>query len=246
MKLLLKISYLGTAYSGWQVQKDKTTIQKTLQDAVETAFGKRYPVTGCSRTDSGVHANMFCCTIEFDKTKINIPAEKIPVVLSRLLPDDISVYSACKVSDDFHPRYNSTGKEYIYLIWNGAVKNPFLTGRAMFYPKPLDVSLMNEAAQCFLGKHNFASFMSSGSKITDTVRKIDTAKAEREGDKVLFTIAGSGFLYNMVRIMAGTLIEVGAGKITPEEVSEIVRACSRKKAGATAPSCGLYLNRVFY
>ena len=246
MKLLLKISYLGTAYSGWQVQKDKTTVQKTLQDAVETAFGKRYPVTGCSRTDSGVHANMFCCTIEFDKTKINIPAEKIPVVLSRLLPDDISVYSACKVSDDFHPRYNSTGKEYIYLIWNGAVKNPFLTGRAMFYPKPLDVSLMNEAAQCFLGKHNFASFMSSGSKITDTVRRIDTAKAEREGGKVLFTIAGSGFLYNMVRIMAGTLIEVGAGKITPEEVSEIVRACSRKKAGATAPSCGLYLNRVFY
>ncbi len=246
MKLLLKISYLGTAYSGWQVQKNRKTVQETLQDAVETAFGKRYPVTGCSRTDSGVHANMFCCTVEFGKTKISVPTEKIPVVLSRLLPDDISVYGACSAADSFHPRYDATGKEYIYLIWNGEVKNPFLTGRAMFYPKPLDADLMNDAARCFLGNHNFASFMSSGSKITDTVRRIDSAKVEREGDKVLFTVAGNGFLYNMVRIMAGTLIEVGSGKITPHDVSDILRACSRKKAGATAPSCGLYLNRVFY
>lgn len=246
MKLLLKISYLGTEYNGWQVQKDRKTVQKTLQDAVKTAFGKRLPVTGCSRTDSGVHANMFCCTVEFDNTRTSIPTEKIPVVLSRLLPDDISVYDACSVPDSFHPRYDATGKEYIYLIWNGAVKNPFLTERAMFYPKPLDVNLMNDAAHCFLGKHNFASFMSSGSKITDTVRRIDTSRVEREGDKILFTISGNGFLYNMVRIMAGTLIEAGSGKITPNDVSEIVRACSRKKAGATAPSCGLYLNRVFY
>ena len=246
VKLLLKISYLGSAYNGWQVQKDRKTVQKTMQDAVETAFGKRFPITGCSRTDSGVHANMFCCTVEFGDIRTSIPIEKIPVILSRLLPDDISVYDACRVPDSFHPRYDATGKEYIYLIWNGAVKNPFLTERAMFYPKPLDVNLMNEAARCFLGKHNFASFMSSGSKITDTIRRIDTSRVEREGDKIMFTIAGNGFLYNMVRIMAGTLIEAGSGKIAPNVVSEIIRACNRKKAGATAPSCGLYLNRVFY
>lgn len=246
VKLLLKISYLGSAYNGWQVQKDRKTVQKTMQDAVETAFGKRFPITGCSRTDSGVHANMFCCTVEFGDIRTSIPIEKIPVILSRLLPDDISVYDACRVPDSFHPRYDATGKEYIYLIWNGAVKNPFLTERAMFYPKPLDVNLMNEAARCFLGKHNFASFMSSGSKITDTIRRIDTSRVEREGDKIMFTIAGNGFLYNMVRIMAGTLIEAGSGKIAPNDVSEIIRACNRKKAGATAPSCGLYLNRVFY
>lgn len=246
VKLLLKISYLGSAYNGWQVQKDRKTVQKTMQDAVETAFGKRFPITGCSRTDSGVHANMFCCTVEFGDIRTSIPIEKIPVILSRLLPDDISVYDACRVPDSFHPRYDATGKEYIYLIWNGAVKNPFLTERAMFYPKPLDVNLMNEAARCFLGKHNFASFMSSGSKITDTIRRIDTSRVEREGDKIMFTIAGNGFLYNMVRIMAGTLIEAGDGKIAPNDVSEIIRACNRKKAGATAPSCGLYLNRVFY
>ena len=246
VKLLLKISYLGSAYNGWQVQKDRKTMQKTMQDAVETAFGKRFPITGCSRTDSGVHANMFCCTVEFGDIRTSIPIEKIPVILSRLLPDDISVYDACRVPDSFHPRYDATGKEYIYLIWNGAVKNPFLTERAMFYPKPLDVNLMNEAARCFLGKHNFASFMSSGSKITDTIRRIDTSRVEREGDKIMFTIAGNGFLYNMVRIMAGTLIEAGSGKIAPNDVSEIIRACNRKKAGATAPSCGLYLNRVFY
>ena len=246
VKLLLKISYLGSAYNGWQVQKDRKTVQKTMQDAVETAFGKRFPITGCSRTDSGVHANMFCCTVEFGDIRTSIPIEKIPVILSRLLPDDISVYDACRVPDSFHPRYDATGKEYIYLIWNGAVKNPFLTERAMFYPKPLDVNLMNEAARCFLGKHNFASFMSSGSKITDTIRRIDTSRVEREGDKIMFTIAGNGFLYNMVRIMAGTLIEAGSGKIAPNDVSEIIRACNRNKAGATAPSCGLYLNRVFY
>lgn len=246
VKLLLKISYLGSAYNGWQVQKDRKTVQKTMQDAVETAFGKRFPITGCSRTDSGVHANMFCCTVEFGDIRTSIPIEKIPVILSRLLPDDISVYDAYRVPDSFHPRYDATGKEYIYLIWNGAVKNPFLTERAMFYPKPLDVNLMNEAARCFLGKHNFASFMSSGSKITDTIRRIDTSRVEREGDKIIFTIAGNGFLYNMVRIMAGTLIEAGDGKIAPNDVSEIIRACNRKKAGATAPSCGLYLNRVFY
>ena len=246
VKLLLKISYLGSAYNGWQVQKDRKTVQKTMQDAVETAFGKRFPITGCSRTDSGVHANMFCCTVEFGDIRTSIPIEKIPVILSRLLPDDISVYDACRVPDSFHPRYDATGKESIYLIWNGAVKNPFLTERAMFYPKPLDVNLMNEAARCFLGKHNFASFMSSGSKITDTIRRIDTSRVEREGDKIMFTIAGNGFLYNMVRIMAGTLIEAGSGKIAPNDVSEIIRACNRKKAGATAPSCGLYLNRVFY
>lgn len=189
---------------------------------------------------------MFCCTVEFGDIRTSIPIEKIPVILSRLLPDDISVYDAYRVPDSFHPRYDATGKEYIYLIWNGAVKNPFLTERAMFYPKPLDVNLMNEAARCFLGKHNFASFMSSGSKITDTIRRIDTSRVEREGDKIIFTIAGNGFLYNMVRIMAGTLIEAGDGKIAPNDVSEIIRACNRKKAGATAPSCGLYLNRVFY
>lgn len=246
MKVLLNISFLGTKYGGWQVQKNKITVQQVLQNAVETVFGKRYPVTGCSRTDSGVHANMFCCTVEYDADAVNIPVDRIPVALSGLLPNDISVYGAYVVPDSFHPRYDSGGKEYKYLIWNGRVKNPFLSGRAMFFPRPLDEELMNAAAEKFVGKHDFSSFMAAGSKITDTVRRVDAAVVKRNGDEVMFTISGDGFLYNMVRIMTGTLIDVSIGKITLDGIPEIIEAHDRSRSGATAAACGLYLNRVFY
>ena len=246
MKFLLELAFLGTGYGGWQVQKNVRTVQQTLQDAVEAAFGRRLPVTGCSRTDSGVHANMFCCTVETDSESNRIPTDKIPVVLNSFLPEDISVYGARTVPDGFHPRYSAVGKEYKYVIWNGRLRDPFMAGRSYFYPKHLDDKKMAVAAEYFKGEYDFASFMSAGSKITDTVRRIYDATVVREGDTVYFTVSGNGFLYNMVRIMTGTLIGVSEGRFPPDGVAEIIEARNRSAAGITAPACGLYLNRVFY
>lgn len=246
MKFLLELAFLGTGYGGWQVQKNVRTVQQTLQDAVEAAFGRRLPVTGCSRTDSGVHANMFCCTVETDSKSNRIPTDKIPVVLNSFLPEDISVYGVRTVPDGFHPRYSAVGKEYKYVIWNGRLRDPFMAGRSYFYPKHLDDKKMAVAAEYFKGEHDFTSFMSAGSKITDTVRRIYDATVVREGDTVYFTVSGNGFLYNMVRIMTGTLIGVSEGRVSPDGVAEIIEARNRSAAGVTAPACGLYLNRVFY
>ncbi len=246
MKFLLELAFLGTGYGGWQVQKNVRTVQQTLQDAVEAAFGRRLPVTGCSRTDSGVHANMFCCTVETDSESNRIPTDKIPVVLNSFLPEDISVYGAGTVPDGFHPRYSAVGKEYKYVIWNGRLRDPFMAGRSYFYPKRLDDKKMSVAAEYFKGEHDFASFMSAGSKITDTVRRIYNVSVVREGDTVYFTVSGNGFLYNMVRIMTGTLIGVSEGRFSSDGVAEIIEARNRGAAGVTVPACGLYLNRVFY
>lgn len=246
MKFLLDIAFLGTGYGGWQVQKNVRTVQQTFQDAVEAAFGSRLPVTGCSRTDSGVHANMFCCTVETDRESNSIPTDKIPVVLNSFLPEDISVYRARHVPDGFHPRYSAIGKEYKYVIRNSRFRDPFMSGRSYFYPKRLDEKKMAAAAEYFRGEHDFASFMSAGSKVTDTVRRIYAASVVRDGDTVCFKVSGNGFLYNMVRIMTGTLIGVSEGRFSPNGIGEIIEARSRSAAGITVPACGLYLNRVFY
>lgn len=252
MKILLHISFLGTNYSGYQVQKGHATIQGTLCEAATKVFGVKCDITGCSRTDSGVHANEFCATASEHGKKIletTIPIEKIPLAFVSVLPDDISVISAEMVDDDFHARYDVEYKEYVYKIYNGPIPDPFYADRSLHYPRAIDekaLDKMREGAKCFVGTHDFSSYMASGSDIKDTVRTVLDADVTREGDFVVFKVSADGFLYNMVRIFTGTLLGVAEGKISPDDIPKITDAHDRRLAGVTAPAKGLYLNRVVY
>ena len=252
MKLLLKISFLGTNYNGYQVQPDKPTVQRELNEVSKRIFGFDCDVVGCSRTDSGVHANeFFVCISKKGENSLDctIPMDKVPLAFNSVLPEDISVLEARTVDGEFHPRYDVKYKEYIYKIWNDPIKNPFCADRAYHIPQKYSdeiIKQMNEAAGYFCGKHDFCSYMAQGSKIVDTVREIKYAKVYREGDFIVFKVAADGFLYNMVRIMTGTLLLVAQGKIEPCDIEKITDSKDRKNAGSTAPACGLYLNRVEY
>ena len=245
MKILLEIAYVGTRYHGFQVQNNAPSVQKTLQNALEAFFGKKLLLSGCSRTDSGVHAKQFFCTAEGDIAE-TFPIEKLPIAASRFLPDDIAILSAKRVADSFHVRYDVRYKEYEYLILNRAEKDPFLASRAYHYPRALDLDAMNKAASLIVGKHDFASFMAAGSKIVDSVRTVKSCSVEKNGDLVTVRVSADGFLYNMVRIICGTLIAVSEGKIKAEDIPGVIDACDRKKAGATLPPDGLYLAKVIY
>lgn len=240
---LLEISYNGSQYHGWQVQSNAVTVQEKLQDAIESVFGKREDVKGCSRTDSGVHANMFCCNFRTEK---EFPASKIPAALNANLPFDIAVKSCTEVPYDFHARYDCKGKEYVYKIWNAQERNPFTNGLYYHYKYNLDAELLNNEAQSFVGVHNFSAFCASGSSVEDMTREIYSCHVERKGDEVLFYVSGNGFLYNMVRIMVGTLLDISSGKIEKGKIDEIILSENRARAGFTAPPEGLYLNRVYY
>ena len=253
MKILLHVSFVGTGYCGYQVQPNGVTVQQMLNEATERVFGYPCDIVGCSRTDSGVHANEFCATVSKKKENgivTSIPIERIPLALSAHLPSDISVNLAEWVDDGFHARYDVKYKEYIYKIWNHSVRNPFLNDLALHCPKKIDDDMlkrMQDAARHYLGTHDFSSYMASESKVIDTVRTVTEAQVYREGENIIvFRICADGFLYNMVRIMTGTLIDVAYGKIEPCDISDITAAKDRKRAGATAAACGLYLNRVVY
>ncbi len=245
-KIKLNISYIGTAYCGWQVQPNAISVQQKVQDAVEKTFGARYSLTGCSRTDSGVHARSFICTVALDEKANNIPCDRIPLVMNRYLPADIAVRGAEEVDFDFHPRYSCLGKAYEYIFYDNPVRDPFLEGRAAHTLPKLDADAMNEAAKEFIGKQDFRAFMASGSKIEDTVRTVYDCRVSRKGDTVRLRVSADGFLYNMVRIIAGTLAEVGHGKRTKEEVRYAIDSRDRKNSGQTAVPEGLYLYEVFY
>lgn len=220
-----------------------------LTSAAEQLFGFPCDVTGCSRTDSGVHAKGFCATVSRRGQKdlpTTVPTDKIARAINTFLPEDISVFSAEAVDDDFHARYDVKYKEYVYLIHTRIERDAFLSDRALHLPKVLDTDAMNRAAQHFVGKHDFAAFMAQGSKIVDTVRTVNKAEVMRDGDIVTFRVCADGFLYNMVRIMVGTLISVGEGKLKPDDIAGIIDGRDRQKAGVTAAACGLYLNKVIY
>ncbi len=239
----LTLQYVGTRYHGWQVQPNGITVQETLQDAIERVTGIRSAVTGCSRTDAGVHARRFYCTTAQPK---RLPDEKFVQALNALLPDDIAVLSCNAVSDAFHPRYSATAKRYVYRIWNGPARNPFEQGFSLHLRSLLDEVRMNEIAQLFLGTHDFSAFCSVGSSVEDKVRTIRRSEVKREGNVVLYTVEADGFLYNMVRILVGTILDVTAGRLTLESVKRALETGDRKCAGATAPACGLYLDEVWY
>lgn len=239
---LLTLAYRGGSFCGWQVQPGKRSVQGVLQDACEKLFGIRPPVTGCSRTDSGVHARGFVSLVG---GSFSIPCEALPRALNSLLPDDISVISAFPAEDGFHPRYDAKGKEYIYTIRNSEIRDPFTDDFCWLFPRPLDESKMREEAHSLEGKHDFRAFMAAGSKITDTVRTVDKIEVTREGESIYIRVSADGFLYNMVRIIVGTLVGESTGELKMP-VSEILASGDRSNAGMTAPAKGLCLNRVFY
>ena len=241
--LLLKLMYDGTSYHGWQVQPNGITVQEALQDAVEKILGTRENVTGCSRTDSGVHANDFCCNI---RTENPIDCYRLVGALNAVLPDDICVKSAEEVPFDFHARYDCISKQYIYRVWNANYKNPFLTNKAWHYKNKIDEAFLNEQAQAYIGTHDFKAFCSAGSSVEDTVRTVKFFSVTRNGDEVIFTVEADGFLYNMVRIMVGSLIEISENKIEKDKLRDIIDKGDRTLAGRTAPPHGLYLNKVNY
>lgn len=241
--ILLTISFDGYCYCGWQVQKNGITIQKVLQDAIEKVFEKRLDVIGCSRTDARVHANNFCVNFNTEST---LSCDAILKILNIALPYDIVVKSCQEVPLDFHARYSATGKEYIYKIYNSKVRSPFNEHYALHYPYKIDIDKINEAAKFFKGEHDFKAFMTKGSNIANTVRIITQLNAYRDGEYVIITISANGFLYNMVRIITGTLLYVSQGKINTSDIPNIIESRERKKAGPTARPYGLYLNRVFY
>lgn len=251
MKLALRITFLGTNYHGYQLQGDTPTVQQKINLAAARLFGP-CEVTGCSRTDSGVHANDFCltvCDVGSDTLSTDIPAASIVRALNTYLPEDIAVKRAEWVEGNFHPRYSVKYKEYLYRIYNAKIRSPFEAGRSLFYPRTLEgesLERMNSAAGHFIGSHDFRAFMASGSNITDTKRCVNNAEVCRIGDVVLFRVSADGFLYNMVRIMAGTLLEVAEGRIAPDDIPAVIASGERNRAGRTAPACGLYLNRVVY
>ncbi len=250
-KVLLTIAYNGKAYHGYQLQEELPTVSLMLNQAVAAAFGVECNVTGCSRTDAGVHALGFCATAEVRSCddEITVPVDKIPIAVNVKLPPDIAVLSAREVDTSFHPRYDAIKKEYVYKIHDSRVKNPFYEDLALEYGREISdmgIDRMNEAAKHFLGTHRFDAFMAQGSQIENTERTVYNAEVRRNGDTVEFTVCANGFLYNMVRIMVGTLLQVECGRISPEEISEIINSGKRERAGFTAKPHGLYLKKIYY
>ena len=243
-RILLTLRYDGTAYHGWQVQPNGVTVQQVLQDAVEKVTGLRSGITGCSRTDAGVHADMFCCTFDSDTP---LRGDKLCCALNYHLPRDVSVYDAREVEEDFHPRYHAKGKRYVYRIWNGSQRHPVYDKYALWLKKPLDANYLNDVVKHYEGSHDFAAFCGAGSDLQgSTERTIHSCTVTREGDVVLFTVEGDGFLYNMVRIMVGTLLEIAAGRLSSDAIPAILEGRDRTAAGPTAPAHALCLEKVFY
>lgn len=242
--LLLTISYDGKCFHGWQIQQNAYTVQEAFQTALQKIIGDGFDIKGCSRTDSGVHANQYCVSV---KTDHPIPCERLKAALNRWLPLSVAVHDCKEVDAGFHARYSCKSKEYIYKIWNSEVRNPFLDGYALHYRYPLDEKLLNRAAQAYVGRHDFTSFCTLDNREQiDMTRHVLAFSVTRDGDMVTMRVEADGFLYNMVRIMVGTLLRIAQGKIPPDGIPAIIERRDRQFAGPTAQACGLYLNRVNY
>ncbi|MBQ1846737.1 MAG: tRNA pseudouridine(38-40) synthase TruA [Clostridia bacterium] len=244
MNYLLELSYSGVKYSGFQIQKNAKTVAGELTRAAGLLFGCPCKINGCSRTDAGVHANQYFAAVNLSGDGNNVPVERIPAAINCLLPYDIAVKSARIVDDGYNPRFEAVCKEYKYIIYNSPYKNPFYHKLKLPYGRPLDAEALDREAKDFIGSHDFSAFMASGSDVVSTVRNVFSADVKREGDDVIFTVSADGFLYNMVRIMTGTLLYIAEGKIEPGSIPEIINGKNRSKAGITVSADGLYLNKV--
>jgi tRNA pseudouridine38-40 synthase len=239
----MTIAYDGTAYHGWQRQNNALAVQEVVEKALYKLTGQRVVVQGCSRTDAGVHAREYVLSFSLDST---ISPKGLQLGLNSWLPDDISVLGCEETEEGFHARYCCKGKEYEYIVHNSRIKDPFLRNTAFRSTFPIDEVLLDRAAQDYVGEHDFKAFCSTACDKEITVRKIYRFSVRREGEKVIFTVSGNGFLYNMVRIMVGTLLFINEGKIAADAIPRIIASKDRKKAGKTVPPQGLYLNKVYY
>lgn len=237
------IAYKGTAYHGFQRQINAIGIQNIIEDALSVLTNSRVSIEGCSRTDTGVHANMFVFSFSAD---CRITCGGLVRGMNSSLPNDIAVLSCEETDPDFHARYSCKGKEYKYVILNTPVRSPFMYDTALHYGRSISLDRINSAAAHIIGTHDFTSFCGTANIKENPVRTVDVCCACRNGDIVTLTISGDGFLYNMVRIITGTLLWVNEGRLEPEDIPGILAGKDRRKAGRTAPACGLYLNRVFY
>lgn len=243
MRILIRVSYDGTAYSGWQIQPNATTVEGTLRQAVGSLFGADIELIGASRTDAGVHALGNVAVFDVDT---RIPAPKIAYALNARLPDDIRVWQSIQVEDGWHPRHNDCVKTYEYSIYNDTFENPKKRLYSHFYYGNLDVDMMRKAAAYFIGEHDFSAFCSAGSQVVDKVRTIYSLDVIQDGREIVLRVKGNGFLYNMVRIIAGTLIKAGTGDIRSQDIPGIIESRDRQLAGPTAPARGLTLVEIDY
>ena len=238
------VAYDGTNYCGWQVQPNGITIQEVLNEHLSRLLGEDIKTIGASRTDAGVHSLGNVCVFD---TNTKMPAEKISFALNQKLPEDIVVQQSCEVPMDFHPRFTKSRKTYEYRILNRTMRMPTRRLDTYFFYYPLNLEAMQEAAKFLEGEHDFASFCASNHQAEETVRTLYHVTVDRDADDIVtIRLSGNGFLYNMVRIIAGTLIKVGSGMYPPEHMKEILEARNRAAAGDTAPAQGLYLNKIFY
>ena len=241
--IALKLMYNGTAYHGWQVQKDLPTVAETLEKALSSVCGGRVKVTGCGRTDAGVHAERYVANFRTDS---RIPCERLPLAVNTRLPEDIAVAAAFEVDEGFNAIGSCLKKEYTYRIYNSRIHDPFYVDRAYFYPKRLDEAVMDRAARAFEGKPDVRAVRSVGTETRTTVRTIYYCYVTRSADLLELKVCANGFLYNMVRAITGTALYAAEGKLTPEDIPAILESGNRTLAGPTVPPDGLYLTKLWY
>ena len=241
--IALRLKYDGSRYHGWQVQKTEISVAQTLEEALEKVCGHKIKLTGCGRTDAGVHALRYCANF---KTDCTIPVDRVPLAVNTRLPGDIAVVDAVEAPENFNAIGSCIKKEYIYKILNSPIRDPFLDKRVCFYPQRLDMEQMKAAAAAFVGTHDFKAVRSLGTETKTTVRTVHWCKAEKEEDIITISICADGFLYNMCRAMVGTMVYASYGKLKPEEIPQLLEIGDRRLTGPTMPPQGLYLNRIWY
>ena len=241
--IALRLRYDGTNYHGWQTQREDVTVQQTMEQAAAKILKHPVHITGCGRTDAGVHALRYCASL---KTDCTVPIARLPLALSSRLPADIAVVDAVEAPEGFNAIGSCLKKEYIYRIHNSRLRDPFLDRGACFYPQPLDFGRMAEAAAAFEGTHDFAAVRSLGTETRTTVRTVYWCRAEKTGDLITVAVCADGFLYNMVRAIVGTLVYASYGKLEPAEIPALLEKGDRRLTGPTMPPQGLYMNRVWY
>jgi tRNA pseudouridine38-40 synthase len=246
-KFKLTIAYDGSAYEGWQVQKTGTGVQEKIEAALAKLFPSKPRLYSSSRTDTGAHALGMVAHFEVPRAEFNMPVPKLLLAINAWLPEDIRVMSAARASPDFHARFDASGKQYRYFVWNHPAMNPLLRRQAWHVKQKLDFAAMRSAAALFVGKHDFKSFAGTRNyEMESTLRTLTRCDLKRSGPLLTFFIEGDGFLYKMCRGIVGTLVQVGQGKIAASEIKKILASRDRRVAGMTAPAHGLVLWKVFY
>ena len=241
--IAFKLMYNGTNYHGWQVQKTHATVAETLEKSLSSLCGEKIKLTGCGRTDAGVHAERYVANF---RTGCTIPCDRFPLAVNARLPEDIVVSQAVEVDEGFNAIGSCLKKEYTYRIFNSRIRNPFYVHRAYFYPKRLDEAVMDRAARAFEGTHDFRAVRSVGTETRTTVRTVHYCRVTRRGDLLELKVCANGFLYNMVRAITGTVLYAAEGKLAAEDIPAILASGNRTLAGPTVPPGGLYLTRLWY